>query len=83
MKPLHDYIIIQPETVKKTSFEVEQEDPSLLVGTIIAMAQPWHQLEKQNVEHYTGKKVLYRKYGFDEYDGKLIGKMEHIVAILD
>jgi co-chaperonin GroES (HSP10) len=74
MNPLHDYIVIEPITEEKqTNFTVQQDEPTLSIGKVIAY---------NGTELKVGDKVLYKKYAFDEHRGQLIGRVENVIAIL-
>ncbi len=90
MIPIHDYVVL--ELIKKedlpvgsTVYKVDEDEPSLSVGIVRAVSDM--EVEEGNSIWFTkediGKKVLFKRYGFDEFDGKLIGKIENVIAILD
>ncbi len=75
MNPLHDYIVIEPIVEdKKTSFKVEEDEPSLLEGKVVAYG-----IEDSKL---IGAKVLFKKHLFELYKGKYIGKYENVIATL-
>ena len=78
MKPLHEYVVVEEikEDLVPKEFVVDTEEPTLAVGNLIAVG------DTSLPETFVGSKVLFRKYGFDTYHGQLIGKAEHIIAIL-
>lgn len=78
MKPLYDYIVIEEIVESKTTnFTVQTEEPTFCVGKVVAINVVG---ELSSIP--VGTKVLFKKYGFDEYRGQLIGKIEHIIATL-
>lgn len=79
MKPLQDYVILQevkPETKSKSGIELGGEVEESNIGIVEGIGP------KVDIGIKEGDKVLLKRYGVDEMDGKLISKQENIVAIL-
>lgn len=84
MKPTYDYIII--EEVKRsddvTAFKAEGDESSIALGKIIAVSSSQDSNNELTFEDEdVGKKVLYRRHAFEEYNGQLYGEIKNIIAL--
>lgn len=71
MKPFNDYVVLELDKEEASTFKVTEEQ-NLCVGII-----------RTGADELIGKKCLFKRYGFDEYKGQLIGKAENVIALLE